>query len=284
MNCIQEFKNKEIPSLPQLRKEEVNGLTFPKISETEIPIELCEEIFSYLTGLELTNCAQVSKEWYKVVNHQDILWKGIVERYAIGPQMWKKKLKADIGKADPIPKKMLEILRGTCPFNKEKQVIKTHMLVWIPSAINGKPLTLNSFGKFLKTNGFSENVTGYRFFWPEVADNLGDITLEQSGWALMAKDPIPNSGYTNYAAKEEIMKKFSEYKMPKVLEAVFCIYAKFYSSKERLFSDNYVAREEQVDGYQVIISRFEDSGISIRTHDDDTDYFGDGIAAIRKFY
>ena len=53
------------------------------VNEVSLPQEMYEEIFSYLTGPELTKCSQVSKEWHEVAGC-DRLWLGVVEQYAFG--------------------------------------------------------------------------------------------------------------------------------------------------------------------------------------------------------
>lgn len=279
MNIIQQITNKEDQPLKRIKHEPVSGLMLPKLSETDIPVELCEEIFSYLTGPELTNCALVGKEWYKVVNHKDRLWKGILDQYAIGPRMWQLKVSADIGKADPIPKEMLEILRQPCPFNEGKQVGQSHMLVWIPSFIDNKSLTLNSFEKFIKSKSFPD---GYRYYFSEVKNHIGDKVIEKAGWVLMTKDVIPGSRKKSYIEQKKMVDQYREYEVPKTVEATFCIFAKYYCSDIRLYSDSPLTHTncyEQAGDWQAGVGGFlPSSGLGVCPNS------GAGVAAIRKFF
>lgn len=283
MNILQHFQDKSVQTLEQLKKENVDGLTLRKLSEIEIPVELCEEIFSYMTGPELTNCVLVSKEWYKVAG-QERLWNGIVQQYAIGPTMWKKKVNADIGKADPIPKEMLKILRQCCPFFEGKQVGQTHMLVWIPSFIDGNPLTLNSLGQFVKDKSFSKNNEGYGYYWSGVKNQMGDKKIEQPGWVLMTKDVLLGSKNKSYSQQKKMVEQYSKYEVPKAVEAAFCIIAKYYSSDKRLYSDSpwtFTRCYEQVYDRQVCVGGFALTGLQVFYFLADRVY--DGIAVLRKF-
>lgn len=290
MNVIKQSHEEAIHTLNKLKKETVTGLTLSS-KEFQVPAELIEEIFSFLTGPGLTCCAQTNKEWYKIAS-QERLWKGIVEQYAIGDKKWKSI--ADIGKSDPIPKEMLKILKQPCPFFKGKQLGQTHMLVWIPSTLNGKPLTTNSLGQFVKNNGFSKNEFGYREYWSDFVAEYGDKPIEKSCWVLMTKNLIPeiNYGYMN----KNIKMLPDDYKVPQALEAAFCIFAKYYSSGKRLFkqesrkkgfiapSYNAVCHEAintpEANNVRTFVGCFSKKGLQIMYSLGST---CDGIAPIRKF-
>lgn len=282
MNIIQKFKDEEVQILEQLNKDTIDGLTLiPK--GTQIPVEICEEIFSYLTGPELTKCAQVAKDWQKVAS-QERLWNGIMQQYAIGPTKWKNI--ADLGKADPIPKEMLKILKQPCPFNEGKQVGQTHILVWIPSTINNKTLTLTTLGQFVKAKSFPNNHEGFAFFWSVIKNQIGDMAIEKPFWALMTKDVIPESRDKSYNHQIKMVGQFKEYEVPKALEATFCIFAEYVRKdyKTRLFGDKpltYTICKEQINEYLVAVGGFAPTGLCI-SYDN---YVQDdhGVAALRKF-
>ena len=100
------------------------------VNEVNLPQEMYEEIFSYLTGPELTKCSQVSKEWHEVAG-SNRLWLGVVEQYAFGAKKWKQYF-GDIGQKTALPSDILKVLRSSCPFVPSAQVGKTHVLVWLP--------------------------------------------------------------------------------------------------------------------------------------------------------
>lgn len=270
---------KAVETLEQLKKEKLDWLTFPKLCDSEIPLELCEEIFMYLTGHDLTNCALVNKKWYKLASQEK---DNIFEQYIIGPRMWRQKVNVDIGKADPIPKDILKILGQPCPFFEGKNVRQTHMLVWIPSKINGEPLSLNSLGQCVKVKSFPDNADGYDYYWDLVKNRIGDKAIEQGGWVLMTKDVLPGSRTKNYTQQKNMVEKCKGYEVPKVLEAAFCIFAKFYSSDIRLYSENpgtLTRCRDQIYDLQICIGDFALSGLEICNFIDGE---RSGVAALRK--
>lgn len=271
-----------VQTLEQLKKERINEITLPSYN-VKIPVDLCIEIFSYLTGPELRECSLVNKEWYKAAS-KEWLWNGIVEQYAIGPKKWKNI--ANIGEAGPIPQGMIKILKQPCPFFKGKQVGQTHMLVWIPSSLNGNPLTLNSLGQFVKAKSFPANDNGYEYAYLSIKDQIGDKIIENPGWVLITKNVLPESKEKSYNYQKEMVEKYTGYDVPKALEMTFCIFAKYYSSNTRLFSVDPFENtrcQDEVDGNHVVIGGFTSSGLSVERDNIfcDEDY---GIAAIRKVF
>ena len=56
----------------------------------------------------------------------------------------------DIGDEPPLPPNIYEILASPCPFDPEKTVRETHMLVLVPARVNGVPLTLNHMDELVQ--------------------------------------------------------------------------------------------------------------------------------------
>lgn len=247
-----------LQALEQLKYEPVTGLTL--LSENvQIPIELCEEIFSYLESSELTNYTLVSKEWYKVA-YWDRIRNRTMERIAIGPEMWKQKLNADIGKADPIPMEMLKILKQPCPIFEGCAVRRTHILVWIPATLNGKPLTLNSLYQFFKTHNCQG---GFAAYGEKTMLLYGNEPVENTGWVLMSKFPLPGSSGKSYSDQKRMVAQLGNYEVPKILEATFCIFAQFYKSGEYLYDSTYIRCQEPTDNKQEVIGNFDPSGLNV---------------------
>jgi hypothetical protein len=113
-----------------------------------IPNEISVEILSYLNQQELTGASKVNKQW-KVLADTDSLWNELYLRDNLKKAFTKKDWNnfGDIGEEPPLPKGIINILKGPCPFSPGKTVGETHRLVLIPETMNDKPLTFAAFNK-----------------------------------------------------------------------------------------------------------------------------------------
>src|SRR5665647_229061 len=213
--------------------------------------DIWKEIFSGLSFNELNNCASLSIKCYKLVNEPNLSKKAIYHDFCFNPSHWNHFFgegtvqKNEIDKAfNLLPKDINEILKSPCPAFPNKRIMDTHMAVWIPESINGKPLTIDSFGLLLKQQPeFSENETGYQYLWNNIVQQMGSNSIK-SGWVLMTTDVIPESRRKSFAEQQELVKKLNKdghpaYRVPNAGEAIISIYAKYLMSgtKKRLFSD-----------------------------------------------
>ena len=170
---------------------------------------------------------------------------------------------------------------------------KNHMLVYIPTKVNGLPLTLTSLGELVKKH-FPRSTTGYDYIAPAVFAELGNQAVEKSCWAFMTNDVLPDSRNKSYAEQQALVVDFSRrakatYEIPKALEAAVCIFSQYVSSKPearvRLFSDSpwtFTRCKESVQRYQVVVGGFAPAGLNVRS-----DCYGNdtiGVAGLRKFF
>jgi hypothetical protein len=197
---------------------------------------------------------------------------------------------------ETLPDNICEILNSECPAFPGKKVSETHMLVFIPKSINGEPLTLKSLGKLAKQHSFQD---GYRFFWPDVAEAIGNKKIDKSGWRLMTTDVLEGSRNKRFdnptndpgvqtqqqCVAELAEKARCDYVVPSALDAAACILAQYFKdSHTRLFSTDpwtYTRCQENVTGYQVVVGGFAPSGLSVNRFNSDDDNIG--VAALRKF-
>lgn len=266
-----------VQSLNHLKKEPINVLT---CSKTEIPTDICEEVFSFLTGPELIKCAKVNRDWYKVAS-RDRLWNVIVDRYSIGPKQWKN---IDIGKADPLPKDILDILRSPCPFFEGKRVGETHMLVWIPKMLSGSPLTLDSLHKIVKVP--ESDYYGFTQYRSGVQNLYGNKSLEQHGWILMTKRQLPESRRKSYSEQKKMVERIDQYEVPKSLEAAFCIFAQYQASGKYLFSKppkSLTRCQEGENGFKVLVGLLTPTSFCVFHGKENDESTCIGMAAVRRF-
>lgn len=189
--------------------------------------------------------------------------------------------------APPLPPDFSDIWNGPCPIYSGKKISETHMLVYIPATVDGKPFTLNKLGEIAK-RFFPTNDNGYRDIWSGIVDELGDKSIK-SRWVLMTKDVLPGSRNKSYAEQQKIVaslaKKSLGYEVPDTLEAATCILVQYFSdSKTRLFNNDpwtYTRCKEKVQGYQTVVGGFAPAGLHVICNGYDSVHIG--VAALRKF-
>ena len=193
----------------------------------------------------------------------------------------------------PLPLGFARIWQSPCPAFLGKKICETHVLFYIPTTVDGKPLTLKSLGQIAKRY-FPKTAAGYRDVWPDIVDELGDRPIERSGWVLMTKYILPESRSKSYADRNAMVaalaeKAFAPYEVPKALEAIVCILAQYFSSyassKIRLFSDaplTYIHCQENVRACQISVGGFAPVGLSAK-YCPDYGHGDIGVAALRWF-
>lgn len=259
-----------------------------------LPPEMILEIFSYLKNRkDLLSCTQVCLRWHQIANI-DTLWKSLKPpSIAFGKDLWQKFL-GEVEEEPPLPRNIDQILESPCPFFKRKKVKETHMLVLIPSTVNGKPLTLNSFSILVK-NIKAGNKTRFSHLWNHVVQEYGNASIQKSYWVLMTKNVIPWSRNENYANQEVLVRDKDGYDVPCILDLVVCIFTKYVSSgksKTRLFSEGnktndyvwtYTRCQGEVNGIKLtaVVGGYSIKGLGLHQCNGDDD--SDGIAAARKF-
>ena len=258
--------------------------------------DIWKVIFSTLNFKDLQNCSHVSKECYKLANDPVFSKEVVFNEFCFNPSHWNKFCgdgtvsNEEIEKAFKLlPPNINEILKSPCPAFPGKRIVDTHMLVWIPESINGKKLTLDSFGKLLKQQPeFANNPTGYRRIGGHIAQQKGGNQIK-SGWVVMTTDVIPDSRNKSYAKQQKMVANLNksgqtDYRVPKAGEAIVCIMADYLRSKKRLFSDDpwaYTRCQENVGGYEVVAGGFASSGLSVCINNFDHEYIG--VAGLRDF-
>lgn len=260
----------------------------------------------------------VSKEWNKIIGDDRDLLSKVKNKVAFGPEDWAKHMGIRISDEDikaayvMLPENIEQILNTLCPVFPEsgKLVKDTHMLVYIPSSVNGKDIngneitkeiTLSSLGdlveKRLSKEGGSRRVAGYRYIWDKVLEKL-DKPVEEVHWMLMTKDVlggmdtgVNGSRGKTYTVQQEMVKKLSkdsdvDYVVPKTLEAVAAIISQFLRTNEHLFGQGdrlwtYTRCEENIGGYQLVVGGFAPVGLYVLSN---VDCGVSGVAGLRKFF
>ncbi len=240
--------------------------------------DVCKKIFYEFNFKELRKVSTVAKNWNKLINDKELIKKIISSKFCFNWEHWDKF--ADMGNMSRteyetafrlIPDSIFSFLQGPCPLSKNKNVMDTHILVWIPKTLNEKSLTINYFGDLLKQiPQFSRFSEGYKMIWSDVKELEGNKTIE-SGFVLMTKNNIPGSYSQPYKLQEKMVKDLNKkystcYEIVKAADAVICIYAEYLKTGERLFPAypwEETRCQEKISEEYITIGGFENSGINI---------------------
>lgn len=258
--------------------------------------EIWEKIFLEGDFKDFPKMGMVDKELNKLVNSPALTKKMIFEQFCFNPSHWD--VFCGKGTVSPdemlkafasLPPDILEILKSDCNAFAGKKVLETHMLVYIPETLKGKPITLDNFGLLLKEQPeFSGGAMRCNWHWALNITREGSTPVK-SGWVLMLKDIIPGSLGRSYASQKSMVESLNKngqtgYRFPKVAEAIISIMAEYLRSKKRLFGDaplTYMRCGENFKDLVALLGGFAPSGLNIRN-----DIFGDdgiGVAGLRKF-
>lgn len=243
-----------------------------------LPVEMSLKIFSELQPADLKRCALVCKKWQPIAQDKN-LW---IHANAFGAKKWKEYFGIEVD-SPLLPSNIYQILKRQCPFSeKGKKVEDTHLLVLVPGSINGEPLTLRTFGKFLG-NIFPEfGESGYPFLWPEAEECGGN---GESHWVLMTKDLLSGSRDKHFDKQQKQIEDQGKrkYQVPEALDVVVCAISAYACSSTRLFHKIppiFTICKEKFRIYHVIIGQFNQSGLNVSFNHFPAQNIG--VAALRK--
>ncbi len=206
---------------------------------------------------------------------------------AFGRADWARSFKVDIGEEPPFPPYMKALLLRPCSIWRGQLVQETFRPVLIPATVNGKPLTLRTLGELMQLLYFPKSENGYKngCGWGSVAG--GDTPIARSYWVMMSRELIPGSEKESYSAQQiRVTTLGKNYHIPRLLEAVVCIFAEYARSGRQLFSEpTYTRCEEAILNYPVIVGGFSSNGLDIDLNRNPSDGGTYGAACVlRQFY
>ncbi|MCU0317884.1 MAG: hypothetical protein MUC61_00895 [Amoebophilaceae bacterium] len=197
--------------------------------------------------------------------------------YVFGAEAWKQYL-GEVGVEPALPDDIDEILYSPCPFWPGERVRDTHLLVLVPSAVDGKPFTLNLLEKLVDVPKRGEHNTQYSIYDNGIQCSLGNQSFDSSYWVLMTRDTLLRSRVKTYTAQKELIFAHAHrmgipYRMPHVLEAATVILSHYVRTGERLYAHDpwtYTRCQDVVaDDYQnecsIVVGGFFDEGLCIST-------------------
>ena len=193
-----------------------------------------------------------------------------------------------VGKVPPLPKGILKILSGPCPFDGTRKVKETHILALVPKTVNGRPLSLNELERVVK-NPKQGHRCQYRYREYAFFAAHGDVKIEESYWVLMKKTVLEGTRNQTFEQQQAILVEHVQrlntpYQVPKALEVAVCLFVEYVKSGTRLLSDTpgtYTRCVEFVDNEPVIVGCFAAGGLDVSYSG--SDYHVVGLAPLRKF-
>ena len=215
-----------------------------------------------------------------------------------GAKEWRRYF-GEVGEEPSLPSDIDEILGNPCPFWPDRAVRDTHLLVLIPSTVDGRAFNLNFLGDLIQTPRVGGRVTQYFLYDDEVQRSLGDVYSSSPYWVLLTRDVLPGSRSKPYAAQRALVAAQAAYidclpyEIPHVLEAATAILSHHVRSGNRLYEggeDELPSTSTRCTellggaaGNQspVTVGHFCSRGlVFLNGFDDDTEF---GISCLRKF-
>jgi hypothetical protein len=207
-----------------------------------------------------------------------------------GAQAWRRYF-GEVGTEPPLPSDINQILSGPCPFWSGKSVQDTHLLVLIPSTVNGSAFTLNLLEELIKYPQGEGYPTAYCFYGHDVRAALGAQSPESAYWVLMTREVLPGSRGKDYASQKALIAAHASetglaHELPGALEATTVILSHYVRTREYLYADSpwtWTRCRELVDTiYPVVSGGFSAGGLIVSDHEPHGD-FDYGVASLRKF-
>jgi hypothetical protein len=209
---------------------------------------------------------------------------------AFGAKEWAQYF-GEVGEEPCLPPDIAEILDSACPFWPAKSVRDTHLLVLIPSTVDGKAFTLDLLEALIQNPRGRGHCTRYFLYNDEVQRSSGDVYSSSAYWVLTTRGVLPGSRSKLYTDQQALVTACARetglsYELPGALEAATVIFSYYVCGGERLYSDalwTYTRCQELLDDQSpVIVGGFKPEGIDVDYYLNV--YFHDyGVATCRRF-
>jgi len=188
---------------------------------------------------------------------------------AFGSIQWEM-LYGNAGVAPPLPPYIQEFLASPCSHAPGKTNAETHLLVFKPSIVVKKDVTLNSMERLIAAPKSGRPVR-YSRYWDEVKKPFGDKVSErrEGYWFLLTRDALPDTQGKNFKEQIPILERYStaqiRYQAPTMLEAVMGASIEYALTGTLLFGNGvYTHCHETLNGFQTAIGNFTKAGLEIR--------------------
>lgn len=265
---VRKFKDGHSPSVYSLFHKALSDVLGPYQSQSGYPFPL--PLLSLIAEYEdqIITVSSVERHFVSTVG--------------FGKKMWFDYFNQDIGEEPPLPSDIGSILTKRCPFNPEKTVSQTHVLVLVPATLGGEPLTLKKIGELMKGLGKQGYDTVSHV--PEF-EGHENTPCEASHWILMTKNILDESRNMSYADQLKFADLFPEYSIPNLAEAAVASFMEHLVTGLSLIEHRHFARcrDNSTNGHQVGVGRRSPHGLILVSHLNRASH-NMGIALLRKFF
>ena len=205
---------------------------------------------------------------------------------AFGGHVWAKYF-GYIGDEPSLPLDIVQQLAMPCPIWPDKTVGETHVLMLIPSRLNGKKLTLERLGEVVTAPRLADAPKSKYSDWSPYGNEKA--CADRNYWVLMSKDVLPESRKKPYTDQLKLVEEAAQksgcgYRIPKLIEAAVCIFMHHVRSGDVLYPDNPRTYTRCVEkskyDWQMAVGGF--GGVSGLRVNDCWSYDRDGLGAVRE--
>lgn len=229
----------------------------------DIWLRICEFITSSKDILSLTQTCKSLVGLREDTGVLSILWRNLVaslQQIVHGREAWNIHY-GDVGEVDPIPEALLKALEKPCPFIRGKKVKETHIACWIPTHVNGSPLTLNRLGEIAK-KPLKGPKSGFLAIEDKILSKHGEKPNKKGRWILLTLNIIKESGGKEYTEQKQLVESYEGYGVPDVLSAATALFMRHVTTKsirdaDVLFKGDYSYCQEECEGRHFQISSFQ---------------------------
>jgi hypothetical protein len=216
-------------------------------------------------------------------------------RGAFGAKEWKHYF-GEVEGALALPDGIEAVLDAPCPFWERSTVRNTHLLVLMPTKVDGVPFTLNLLKELIERPRNGGYRTQYRYYDSRVQAQIGEASPQASYWLLMTRDVLPGSRSKGYGNQKRVVAGHARrtclpYEVPKVLEAATAILTHHVRDGEQLYRENpltFTRCQELVSyefgNYANVVGGFGFSGLYVQNPYTYASSQSRGVAGCRKFF
>jgi len=228
-------------------------------------------------GSSSINAQQLQQETPRKVNieqstyatHRDSIKTYLGENF-IGKEAWEKNIEGIVIQETPLPEIITpSFLSKREPLHENKTIGNNYMLIFIPSEINGKPLSINEFKKIANDTCKKQNkkpvVYGYENGTWYSSEEFANQTSQSGEWHLVRKEIAPKTTSKNFENQKKRIAPKQEIKVAGARTLTIATGMYYLNSGERIYKYPHTARTNDTTsgGYRVAMGLSDASGTNL---------------------
>lgn len=150
----------------------------------------------------------------------------------LGPEAYIKAFNATVGRVPRLPAHTSMLLQGRCPIDRKKQIRESHILLFLPSELNGEPFTLNALQKQLRMMPDVRCALPKDDWFKDEA--FANKALRSGTWSLISKKVTSPSGRGIFQSGG--FPDHPEYRLGSIMEMYTALVLYWLENREILFT------------------------------------------------